>query len=1223
MDAASSAWTLASASTSDVSRAGEEPNRLKQCASEEYELERRATAANPASSLASMSSSDSLASLSLRLSLTERRRNSPTAKIDLEPLLAFQEQRRLSKVNRREKRLVSKDSLQQLDESYESDNLNSVDVGLPNPTYLDEETNICASLEALNVSVTPLSMNTKTSTDSLSSTRWTSYADFRETRHPVFHGKKHDSETESESSPSSINFVEQSFRDTTIDAVSESDASSSLPSTQSQAEATDETRDDFFYTNAKLAADRPPPKHAAAADQQDKRKADPPNNIARELSLMDDEQSSIDIPKSASKTNLESILSSRLVLEITSLSSAAFEGTLSTTNLQSMDGFDQQVAQLVLDGISRPASGDTTSIGTTASLSVDPSDFRGDDALEISTIVSDGAAELPSQQSELTSKSSLMFMPRQCPVKDTNSNAILETETLTPKLQHFLGSHECRESLLTSRPAEPSSQRHPLISATNSPTKMACTSSIPKRAHRTAPSLLRIKGKRKHHCHEVPLRASSLTQADVYILEMPLSAAASGFRAAGDAEELKAVLFVWCGGASGLVKRAKGKEIAYRIRERDWGTKAEILELVEGDEAEAMSRFRKLFPLESPSREEVSLSIEDDAEYERAMDASMILYGLNDLGTFDPIVLDGRHLSVKLLNSGSCFLLNCKGEKLYMWIGRGCNAEVKSAAESFAKNLLNTTVASVLQIERDLNESVLFMEKFQDWTNKVSIEVLAAKNIVIKDKTRAVFDRAGFKPAATAINVHAMMAPPRPLASWERQADGSTQLVDIGGPPPVEMDRGKLKLEAWMAVGSEMVVAPEAAQGLLYSSECYLFLYEHLMGRPGNEKVTHEAYFWIGDDTKKTEQGTIAYAAIELEKKHNARQIRVTQGHESDDFLQIFCSSYHATTPLDTHVVIRRGSHSTDTYIDKVLYCIGGYNEASVRGIQVDWNVASFNSGAVFLAITDRVGYLWVGDGAHGFEREAGVNVAKRLCDQKRIIQELCEPADFWVQFGVQRDQSPRDCYASVPYLLQKAKFTGTFKRRLWRVSHVVNGGATAEEIVPFTQRDLEQTSVYILDAFFEVFVWVGRLATPKFRDIQLALATALEYAVCVEKASLRSTRRSELCDGEMRVLVVEGNGEPKEFKSCFLAFDSKQLYVTDKVQVAKLHDAKSLLARIQHGAFTLQELQCKPMGIDPSNVERHLSRDDFYKLFQCDIATFDKYPTWKRLELKKKAGLF
>ncbi len=58
---------------------------------------------------------------------------------------------------------------------------------------------------------------------------------------------------------------------------------------------------------------------------------------------------------------------------------------------------------------------------------------------------------------------------------------------------------------------------------------------------------------------------------------------------------------------------------------------------------------------------------------------------------------------------------------------------------------------------------------------------------------------------------------------------------------------------------------------------------------------------------------------------------------------------------------------------------------------------------------------------------------------------------------------------------------------------------------------------------------------------------------------------------------------------------------------------------------FALADLQQKPFpeGVDASQREIYLSRDEFMSAFEMDIESFNKLPKWKRVTLKKKVGLF
>jgi hypothetical protein len=88
------------------------------------------------------------------------------------------------------------------------------------------------------------------------------------------------------------------------------------------------------------------------------------------------------------------------------------------------------------------------------------------------------------------------------------------------------------------------------------------------------------------------------------------------------------------------------------------------------------------------------------------------------------------------------------------------------------------------------------------------------------------------------------------------------------------------------------------------------------------------------------------------------------------------------------------------------------------------------------------------------------------------------------------------------------------------------------EEIKPFSQLDLVEKGVYILDAYFECFVWVGSEAETLYNDIRLALETVQKYA---EFVVMKEKDRKE----SLSTWLVKSGEEPDEFCSCFLAFDN------------------------------------------------------------------------------------
>ena len=80
-------------------------------------------------------------------------------------------------------------------------------------------------------------------------------------------------------------------------------------------------------------------------------------------------------------------------------------------------------------------------------------------------------------------------------------------------------------------------------------------------------------------------------------------------------------------------------------------------------------------------------------------------------------------------------------------------------------------------------------------------------------------------------------------------------------------------------------------------------------------------------------------------------------------------------------------------------------------------------------------------------------------------------------------------------------------------------------EISPFCIYDLREDSIYILDAFFEVYILVGSLAQPEFAAFQHSLMFAQEYGILAAGMEDRPF---------VPVTTVVMGGVPKDMKAVF-----------------------------------------------------------------------------------------
>ena len=180
------------------------------------------------------------------------------------------------------------------------------------------------------------------------------------------------------------------------------------------------------------------------------------------------------------------------------------------------------------------------------------------------------------------------------------------------------------------------------------------------------------------------------------------------------------------------------------------------------------------------------------------------------------------------------------------------------------------------------------------------------------------------------------------------------------------------------------------------------------------------------------------------------------------------------------------------------------------------------------------------------------------------------------------------------------------------------------KQVPAFTQEDLLNEDVYILDAYHELFIWVGKKSN-KFEK-NGAYKNATKFM-----DSLTDGRKKE----DITIVEVEPTREPPYFKVQFPSWNdefSKKWLVED--QFAKLKEAHPT-APVVHdpfegflnpstNKFPLAELKSSfPPGVKGSHKEAYLSDEDFQTAFKMSRDAFGALKDWKQTDLKKKAGLF
>jgi len=194
------------------------------------------------------------------------------------------------------------------------------------------------------------------------------------------------------------------------------------------------------------------------------------------------------------------------------------------------------------------------------------------------------------------------------------------------------------------------------------------------------------------------------------------------------------------------------------------------------------------------------------------------------------------------------------------------------------------------------------------------------------------------------------------------------------------------------------------------------------------------------------------------------------------------------------------------------------------------------------------------------------------------------------------------------------------------------------EEITNFTQDDLLLEDIYILDVFTTVFVWVGTDANKEERVKSMEIAVQF-----VEKASKVDERSVDI-----PIIKVIAGDEPPMFTCWFHAWEAQKAGVDifkqysidqqtkdkDKLKNTSTHntDVRAEIKAIHEAQFAVypyakirMDLNKKnmPEHIDLKNLDKHLSEEEFQKVFSMKKEEFYKFPTWKQENVKSSKHLF
>jgi gelsolin len=287
-------------------------------------------------------------------------------------------------------------------------------------------------------------------------------------------------------------------------------------------------------------------------------------------------------------------------------------------------------------------------------------------------------------------------------------------------------------------------------------------------------------------------------------------------------------------------------------------------------------------------------------------------------------------------------------------------------------------------------------------------------------------------------------------------------------------------LKVWRIEQFHVKPWPEEKYGKFHKGDSYIVLNSYTRG--DSDALFHDVHIWIGSESSQDEYGTAAYKMVEADDFLGgaAIQHRQVQGHEAPLFQSYF--NYDLTY---VEGGTETGFNIVEPTEDKPhLYRVKG-TQKGMSLTQVDISKSSLSEGDSFILIANKgLVWLWNGKSANPDEKARANSMAEKMCtlgtvntlDQGHGDD---EEEDFWAYLGDGEIQEADDLDAQVeefaPLLFKLCDVPGAEPIEVAKAEKIKIGFGPA---VPMLQRSLlDEDDVFLLDAGWEIFVWIGKKA--------------------------------------------------------------------------------------------------------------------------------------------------
>jgi hypothetical protein len=187
--------------------------------------------------------------------------------------------------------------------------------------------------------------------------------------------------------------------------------------------------------------------------------------------------------------------------------------------------------------------------------------------------------------------------------------------------------------------------------------------------------------------------------------------------------------------------------------------------------------------------------------------------------------------------------------------------------------------------------------------------------------------------------------------------------------------------------------------------------------------------------------------------------------------------------------------------------------------VQIQADSSRLNTNHSYILITPMEVFVWFGSASSQEERQTAIGVVEeepvlRLQTQT-ILEDGQEEDENWQRFW--------------SVLGEKKEHFSIAQSKTPRLFHCSNasGNFAVDELFDYSQDDLNNEDVMILDCFDRVFLWEGTKSSKE--EKKQSLQTTLDY--CTKHPDERAQK---IPNWDQYVYVVKAGKEPLEFISCF-----------------------------------------------------------------------------------------